>query len=300
MTASFPMTSLTSFLEDPPPAYAFELSEAGIAFARVAEPAQVNFTPLGTGVLSVSPAHDNLHQPQVVEERIHALAPPNGHRKRRAALILPDYCARVAVLDFDNFPTDPDEQVALLRFRMKKSVPFDVDSAVVSYAVQARRAGAGAKVEVLAALMGAEIVMRYEAPFRSAGFHPGIVTTSSLAALNLCEAGGITMLVKIGGRVLSVLVLDGSTLRLARCVETDSGRPEEIEAVLHPTVAYIEDELKAKPQRIRLCGFGSETTELARQWNAEWGVDVEPLQSRLGAPGENDAGLRGYLESVAR
>ena len=298
MTASIPMTSLASILQDPPPAYAFELSEAGIAFARVAEPGQVNFTPFQAGVLQVSPAHDNLQQPQVVQERIHDLAPPNGHRKRRAALILPDYCARVAVLDFDNFPTDPQEQIALLRFRMRKSVPFDVDTAIVSYAVQAR--GAGAKVEVLAALMGAEIVAHYEAPFRTAGFHPGMVTTSSLAALNLCHPEGITMLVKIGGRVLSVLVLVGSTLKLARCVETDGARPEEIEGVLHPTVAYIEDELKAKPQRIWLCGFGSESAELAQQWNTEWGVEVEPLRSRFGAPGGNDAGLRGYLESVAR
>jgi len=298
MTASIPMTSLASILQDPPPAYAFELSEAGIAFARVAEPGQVNFTPFQAGVLQVSPAHDNLQQPQVVQERIHDLAPPNGHRKRRAALILPDYCARVAVLDFDNFPTDPQEQIALLRFRMRKSVPFDVDTAIVSYAVQAR--GAGAKVEVLAALMGAEIVAHYEAPFRTAGFHPGMVTTSSLAALNLCHPEGITMLVKIGGRVLSVLVLVGSTLKLARCVETDGARPEEIEGVLHPTVAYIEDELKAKPQRIWLCGFGSESAELAQQWNTEWGVEVETLRSRFGAPGGNDAGLRGYLESVAR
>jgi type IV pilus assembly protein PilM len=294
------MTSLISFLQDPPPAYAFELSEAGLACARIAEPSQVNFTPFQTGVLQVSPAHDNLHQPQVVQEKIQSLAPPNGHRKRRAALILPDYCARVAVLDFDNFPTDPHEQIALLRFRMKKSVPFDVDTAIVSYVVQTRGAGAGAKVEVLAALMGAEIVAHYEAPFRTAGFHPGMVTTSSLAALNLCHPDRITMLVKIGGRVLSVLVLDGSTLKLVRCVETDGARPEEIEAVLHPTVAYIEDELNAKPQRIWLCGFGSESAELARQWSAEFGVVVEQLQSRFGAPAGNDAGLRGYVESVAR
>ena len=292
------MTSLASLLKDPPPAYVFELSEAGIAGARVAEPAQVNFKPFQAGVLEISPAHDNLRQPHVVEESIQALAPANGHRKRRAALILPDYCARVAVLDFDNFPTDPHEQVALLRFRMKKSVPFDVDSAVVSYAVQTRVAGS--KVEVLAALMGADVVARYEAPFRTAGFHPGMVTTSSLAALNLCQPDGITMLVKISGRVLSVLVLDGSTLKLARCVETDGALPAEIEGVLHPTVAYIEDELEAKPRRIWLCGFGSQSAELARQWNAEWGVEVEPLRSHFGTPGGNDAGLRGYLESVAR
>ena len=291
------MTSLANLLKDPPPAYAFELSEAGIACARVSEPAKVQFVSFEPGVLGVSPAHDNIHQPQTVEERINALTPPNGPRKRRAALILPDYCARVAVLDFDNFPADSGEQIALLRFRMKKSVPFDVDSAMISYAVQAR--GSSAKVEVLAALMSAEIVARYEAPFRSAGFHPGMVTTSAIAALNLCQPDKITMLVKISGRILSVFVLDGSALRLARCVETDAARPEEIEAVLHPTVAYIEDELKAAPQRVWLCGFGSESADLAQKWNAEWGVTVDQLRSRFGSPGRNDAGLLGYLESVA-
>ena len=62
-------------------------------------------------------------------------------------------------------------------------------------------AAAGAKVEILAAVMSAEIVAQYEAPFRAAGFHPGLVTTSSIAALNLLEANGITLLAKLGGRI---------------------------------------------------------------------------------------------------
>ena len=33
-----------------------------------------------------------------------------------------------AVLAFDQFPTDPREQASLVRFRMKKSVPFDVET----------------------------------------------------------------------------------------------------------------------------------------------------------------------------
>jgi len=296
------MTSLanflpTSFLKDPPPTHAFELSEMGISFVRVAEPASGSFTPFDPGVLMVSPIHDNIQQSLTVENQILSIAPPNGHRKRRAALILPDYCARIAVLDFDNFPSDPEEQLALLRFRMKKSVPFDVDSAVLSYAAQPR-GREGAKIEVLAAVMASEIVGRYEAPFRAAGFHPGLVTTSSLAALNLMTPDHITMLVKLSGRILSVLVLDRSAVRLARCVELDGTRIEEIESVLHPTVAYIEDELKDKPKRLWLCGFGSESVEFAQRWQDEWGVSVEPLRSRFGTPGRNNAGLLGYLESV--
>jgi len=287
-----------SFLKDPPPTHAFELSEMGISFVRVTEPSAASFTPFAPGVLMVSPIHDNIQHSEAVQREILSIAPPNGHRKRRAALILPDYCARIAVLDFDNFPTDPEEQLALLRFRMKKSVPFDVDSAVLSYAAQPRGRD-GSKIEVLAAVMASEIVGRYEAPFRAAGFHPGMVTTSSLAALNLMTPDHITMLVKLSGRILSVLVLDRSAVRLARCVELDGTSIEEIESVLHPTVAYIEDELKDKPKRLWLCGFGSESVEFAQRWQDEWGVSVEPLRSRFGTPGRNNAGLLGYLESVA-
>jgi len=292
------MFSLANLLKDPPPTHVFELSVEGIAFARVAEPGQVNFAPFQAGVLLVSPAHDNIQQPQAFQDEIHRVAPPNGHRKRRAAVILPDYCARVAVLDFDAFPEAPEEQMALLRFRMKKSVPFDVDSAVVSYVAQPHKK-AGAKIEVLAALMSLEIVARYETPFITAGFQPGLVTTSSLAALNLVNADHITMLVKLSGRILSVMVLDGNAVKLTRCVELDDTRPEEIESVLHPTVAYIEDELKSKPKRIWLCGFGQQSADLAASWEKEWGVDLEPLRSRFGTPGRNNAGLLGYLESAA-
>lgn len=292
------MNSLAHLLKDPPPTHAFELSEAGMAFARVNQPAQIGFRPFEAGVLLVSPVHDNIHQPQAVLDQIQAAAPPNGHRRRRAALIVPDYCARIAVLDFDAFPNDPAEQLALLRFRMKKSVPFDIESAMLSYAAQPRRKDSQ-KIEVLAAVMAAEIVGRYEAPFRSAGFQPGLVMPSSLAALHLVQPEQISMLVKLSGRILSVLVLDGSALKLARCVEMDEGRPEEIESVLHPTVAYIEDELKTKPKRIWLCGFETAGADLTRRWQEEWGVAVEPLRARFGAPASGNAGLLGYLESVA-
>ena len=291
------MSSFANLFQDPPPTHIFELSENGLAFAAVAEPGQAGFTPFDTGTLLVSPVHDNIQQPGLVQERIRASIPPNG--KRRAALILPDYCARVAVLDFDAFPDSHEERLALLRFRMKKSVPFDVDSAVVSYAIQPRRREPGdTKLEVLVAIIAAEIVARYEAPFRGLGFHPGYITTSSLASLNLVDPDEVSMLVKLSGHVLSLLVLQSSAIKLARCVEMDSDLPEEIESLLHPTVAYIEDELKSRLKRIWLCGFDQHPA-LAPRWQAEWNSSVQPLRSRFGVPGSNNAGLLGYLESVA-
>ncbi len=288
--------SLANLLKDPPPTHAFELSEEGLSFAPISGPSLAEFAPFEPGVLLVSPVHDNIQQPHVLQERIRSMVPANGHRKRRAALILPDYCARIAVLDFDTFPSDPDEQQALVRFRLKKSVPFEVDTAMVSYVEQPK---ADAKVEVLAAVMSSEIVAQYEAPFRAAGFHPGLVTTSSIAALNLLDADGITLLVKLSGRILSVLVLRDNAVKLARCIEMDQAGVLDIESVLHPTIAYIEDELKSRPKLVWLAGFGPEADEFAPRWEGEWGVAVQPIRSRFGLPNRNNSGLLGYLESVA-
>jgi len=110
--------------------------------------------------------------------------------------------------------------------------------------VEQPRAGKG-KVEVLASVISSDIVVQYEGALSSGRLssRPGDHIVS-IAALNLLAADGITLLVKLSGRVLSVLVLQENSVNLARCVEMEGGRLDDIESVLHPTIAYIEDELK--------------------------------------------------------
>ena len=289
---------LATLLKDSPPEFAFELSEAGIAAAGSMRPPQLSFQPLEPDVLSVSPLRDNLLRPEALLAKVRALAPPGENRKhRQAALILPDYSVRVSVLDFDAFPSSPQEQLSLVRFRIKKSVPFDVESAALSYHPQPS-AGNGKKFDVVVAVAPLEIVARYEAPFRAAGFQPGLVTTSTLAALELARGSGVTVLAKLCGRVLTVSVLDGRILKLARSVELSEASRAEIAAILYPTFAYIEDHLARKAEKLLLCGFGSLEAELREELKAELGIPAEPLSSRYGTPGEYNAGLLGYLESV--
>jgi type IV pilus assembly protein PilM len=291
------MSFLNTLLGDPPPAWAFEISETGIAFGRTATPGEVSFRPLQEGAISVSPLRDNVQLPDVLAREVAALAPPDAHHHHHAALILPDYCARTAVLDFDAFPANHDEQRALISFRIKKTVPFDLESVIVSHYVQP--AATGEKIDVVVALVPQEIVIRYETPFRTAGFQPGEVTTSALAALHMVKPEGITMLAKLAGLTLSVMVLRGSTLKLARCVELPEATSAEILSVLYPSVAYIEDELLARPERLLLCGFGRVGDEEAPLWRSELGVEVEPVRSRYGMPSSTNAGLLGYMESLA-
>ena len=66
---------------------------------------------------------------------------------------------------------------------------------------------------------------------------------------------------------------------------------------MFPTLAYVEDQLSARPDALLLCGFGSAGEEF-RLWLAtELNIPTALLTSRLGEPGEFNAGLLGYLES---
>jgi len=292
------LDKLKSILQDPPPAMAFEITEAGIAAARIGVRAELDFLPLKPGTLTISPLKENVADPDEFSRAVRAVSGTQSKAKRKdVALILPDFCARISVLDFDNFPGDPKEQASLIRFRLKRSVPFDVESAALSYVAQ--HAG-HKKIDVVVVMVPLEIVSRYEAPFRAAGMNPGLVTTSSIAALELAPESGISVIAKMTGHVLTVLVREKGALRLVRCLELPSADLSDIAAVLVPTFVYIEDNLGGKAEKLLLCGFGPETVEAEHRLREELGVEVEPLRSPLATPGENNAGLLGYLRSIAR
>jgi type IV pilus assembly protein PilM len=288
---------LKSWLQDPPPVMAFEISEAGVAAARVGIQADLEFEPLQPGTLTISPLQENVADENDLARAVRTLAANGALKKRKdIALLLPDYCTRTSVLDFDSFPSDAKEQLALIRFRSKRSVPFDVESAAVSYWAQP---ASHKKVEVVVVMAPVEIVARYEAPFRAAGLNPGLVTTSALAALELAPENGLSVIAKLSGRVLTVLVREKSVLKLVRCLEMPSASLEDVAAVLAPTLVYMEDNLGGRADQLLLCGFGPIADEAQRRFAEEFQVPTELVRSPLAVPGETDAGLLGYIRATS-
>src|ERR1700678_3396878 len=84
--------------------------------------------------------------------------------------VVPDAAVRVLLLDFDTLPAKPAEALPVVRFRLKKLLPFDADDAAVSYQVMASSRGV---IQVLAVAMPREVQTDYESVVREAGFEPG-------------------------------------------------------------------------------------------------------------------------------
>src|SRR5580765_3560961 len=83
----------------------------------------------------------NLRQRDAVCRRIRETLGDVSGRSREVIAVLPDAAVRVVLLDFETLPAKRDEAEAVVRFRLKKSLPFDVDKAKVSYHVQPSNGG---------------------------------------------------------------------------------------------------------------------------------------------------------------
>jgi type IV pilus assembly protein PilM len=147
-------------------------------------------------------------------------------RTRDVTLVVPDTAARVLLLEFDVLPGKPAEALSVVRFRLKKMLPFDADDAAVSYQVMTT---AKSGVQVLAVAMPKEALADYEGMVREAGFEPGAVLPSTLAALaGLVESDAPALVVNAGREAVTTAIVKAGVLLLHRTV--DLGAREGVEA----------------------------------------------------------------------
>lgn len=138
-------------------------------------------------------------------------------KERQTTLVLPDAAVRVLLLDFDALPAKAAEALPVVRFRLKKLLPFDADEAVISYQVMSTQRGL---VRVLAVAVPKDVLAEYESIVREAGFEPGAVLPSTLAACaGLTEMEAATLLVNAGETSITTAIVQGGILLLHRTVD---------------------------------------------------------------------------------
>jgi type IV pilus assembly protein PilM len=132
-------------------------------------------------------------------------------------VIVPDSAARVLFVDFDQLPSKTAEALPVVRFRLKKLLPFDADDAMVSYQVMSSDKDS---VKLLAVAMPKAVLEEYESAVLAAGFLPGAVLPSTLAALaGLDEAESAVLVVNAGIGAVTTAIVQAGTLLLHRSVD---------------------------------------------------------------------------------
>jgi type IV pilus assembly protein PilM len=240
-----------------PPA-AVEISPEGVLAAAIPGPGQspvYAFQALPAGAILPGIGEPNLRAAEAVASAIRTTLGLVSPRTRSVTLVLPDTVVRVFVLDFDSLPGKATEVYAVLRFRLRKMVPFEVEHAGLSYQVLVEKKD---ECRVLAAVMPGPVLAEYEAAVRAAGYEPGAVLPSGLAALEAGEASEsmeAVLIASLSDLSLTTSITNGQDLLLYRTLDLpdDPGfRALEVQRGIAVAAAYYEDKLGSRARRLYL------------------------------------------------
>ena len=253
---------IQKFFEPSLPLVACEINRRAIALVRLdsRNPAQVDrfsVTPLAEGLVVPSLIRPNITAlPEFVAELKSAFAKAEI-KTSRISLALPDASAKVSLHPLDTLPGKEHEKQQLLRWKLKKTVPFNIDDAHVTSLDHKLPNG---KHLVLTVCIHKEVLAQYEEAFQKLGIHAGYVCLSSFATFELLSklepdlGQRSVLLLRVRSSGVSSLIVQEGRVVLFR--QTDVGEEAPISPAvgvpdlfdeIHPCVTYYQDKLSSQP-----------------------------------------------------
>lgn len=260
------------------PRLACEVAADRVLAARSSEPGSVDVcaaSELAPGCVVPDMVEPNLRDRGRILDSIRRTLDNLGDRSRDVIAVLPDAAVRVVLLDFDSLPNKRDDAEGVVRFRLKKSLPFDVDKAKISYHAQPAVNG----VRLVAAVALTAVIEDYESIFREAGYSPGVVLPSMLAALGAADADRPTLVVKVDARSIGIAILDKQQLLLFRNLENPRGvtiSGEQLAEEVYPSIVFFQDTYHLNIERIFVAGL-ADVTGAVPALRAQTGAEVHEL-----------------------
>jgi len=273
-----------------PPA-AVEIAPQGVLAAATpatGQPPVFAFEPLKAGALTPGIAEQNVKTPEAVAAAMRNALGKVSPRSRAVTLVVPDSVVRVFILDFDSLPSKAVEAVPVLRFRLRKMLPFDGEHAGLSYQMLSENK---TECRVLAAVLPGPILAEYEAVVRQAGYEPGAVLSSSLAALAGLDKMEAVLVANLTDRALTTSIANGQDLLLFRTLDLpeDPGlRLDEVQRDIAVAAAFYEDKLGSRPHVLHFAGGASSGHSTAEEFGV-WLNDPEMTVTELAPRPETGA-----------
>jgi len=151
-----------------------------------------------------------------------------GTRSELVSLSLPDSAGRVVLLDLDTRFKNRREGIDIIRWKLKKSLPFDLHDIHLDY--QIIREKENGELTALVALMSRQVISQYEELLVEAGLKPNRVDFSTFNLYRLfakrLEMSEHSLFVAFHDGVLSILVFRDGSIDFYRTKEVSDVEPD--------------------------------------------------------------------------
>ena len=205
-------------------------------------------SPTPAGAVKLSPIDPNVLNRAALEERLCALTGPARHSRiaerglqaelpRSITLLLSDLSVRASILQLEQFPSNQDEQEALIRWRLNQEQRLPMSGAKISWQVFSSKKPGQGFYTVLVLAVQDSILKQYESVCESVGLLPQKVSVSSFRLFDLWlrVAGGRRRLEK---DLIWITVSDGGLT----CLMIHQGHPVFVRTKLLTTDTMQPDD----------------------------------------------------------
>jgi type IV pilus assembly protein PilM len=198
-----------------------------------------------------------------------------GFEGSEIAVVVPDDSVRIAFVTAEKLSKDVAEQQAFIRWKLKKTVPFDVDTAQIAFRILEGRPGAAA--DMLVTLSPRAVVEEYENLFDSMDLHAGMIVPSTLAALNLFRAPSKdTLFLKIAPDCITTSVFQHGRMQFYRRVVN-----VPLYDAVFPTIMYYQDKLGGKTlEQLIVCGYEADIRSSIADLQDKLGLAAQHLEPK--------------------
>ena len=242
------------------PRLACEITPAGVVAARDGgspdrQPVAA-FAALPPGSVTAGLKPPNLPGAPAVVAALEKVLNDVGAREKSLTVVIPDAAVRVLLLDFDSLPSRAQDALPIVRFRVRKLVPFEVEDAAITYQVMHSNSS---QIRAVVAITPKDVLAEYEAVVRAAGYEPGVVLPSTIAAIASVAPGSAALVVSRNGDSLTTVIANENQLLLHRTLDmppSPSAQAEELQQSVSVAMAYFEDTLTSQPSALLCVGPG--------------------------------------------
>jgi type IV pilus assembly protein PilM len=240
----------SGLLATAPPSVAVEIAQSHVTVVAVEGAGRdvvissYAVEPLPAGVVTPALNAANVSDAAALASTIKSALQKVAGRARRVALVVPDTAAKISLIRFEKVPAKQSDLEQLIRWQVRKTAPFRVEDAQMSWVRGVDLDGGGR--EFVVAMARRDLIESYERACEEAGVHAGIVDTASFSLINAQlaaggSASGDWLLVHLASDYVTLAVVRGPNLVFFR--NRTIGAEADLADMVHQTAMYHEDRL---------------------------------------------------------
>ncbi|MBI3754789.1 MAG: pilus assembly protein PilM [Deltaproteobacteria bacterium] len=231
-------------------------------------------------LVTPSLSEENISDAEKFKEAVKTLFENAGISGKHISLAIPDASVKIAFLEFEDIPEEREKIIELIKWNLKKALPFPSDETVVDFQITEMPSQESRLYRLVIALMRKDVLEQYENLLNDCHVIPDTIIPSSFAAYNLyhdcLSEPPASALLALSKKEITVLIVKDGKPCFHRSKEID-GEKEALRELL-ASFSYYQDIQGNMPARIYLFDNGLEAVHLKAEMETSFGgVDIKTI-----------------------